>query len=73
MTEKRKGGFAALTPEQRKEISARGGRAAHALGKAHRFSSEEAKEAGRKGGLVVSQDKAHMAAIGKKGGTREKG
>jgi len=31
-------------------ISAEGGRTAHALGKAHRFTSAEAREAGKKGG-----------------------
>lgn len=41
-------GFAALTPERRKEIAAAGGLAAHRSGNAHEFSSEEAREAGKK-------------------------
>lgn len=50
MTEKKKQGFASMTPERRREISASGGRAAHAKGTAHRFTSEEASIQGRKGG-----------------------
>lgn len=37
----------------RAEVSQMGGRAAHAKGKAHEFSSEEAKIAGEKGGRAV--------------------
>lgn len=69
MTEKkRKWGFALLTPEQRKEIASKGGRAAQKRGRAHQFDSEDAREAGKKGGAKVSQDRAHMARIGAKGG-----
>ena len=65
---KRKWGFALLTPEQRKEIARKGGRAAQKRGRAHQFCSEDAREAGKKGGAKVSQDRAHMARIGAKGG-----
>ncbi len=65
---KRKWGFALLTPEQRKEIARKGGRAAQKRGRAHQFGSEDAREAGKKGGAKVSQDRAHMARIGAKGG-----
>ena len=63
-----KRGFAAMSKERQREISRMGGRAAHAKGKAHVFTSEEARIAGRKGGISVSRDRAHMAAIGRKGG-----
>src|SRR6202000_1767603 len=43
-------GFACLSAEQRAAISSAGGKAAHARGRAHQFTSEEAREAGRKGG-----------------------
>ena len=46
-------GFAAMDPERRKEIASKGGRAAHAAGTAHHFSHEDAKVAGRKGGIAV--------------------
>lgn len=53
---------------KQREISSKGGKAAHEKGTARQFTSDEAREAGRKGGEAVSQDTAHMAAIGRKGG-----
>jgi general stress protein YciG len=48
---KRGRGFASMTQEERREISSRGGKAAWACGRAHRWSTfEEAQAAGRKGG-----------------------
>jgi general stress protein YciG len=47
---KKKRGFAAMDPEKVREIAHRGGLAVHARGTAHRFTSEQAVEAGRKGG-----------------------
>ena len=43
-------GFASMDGEAQKRIAREGGRAAHAKGTAHEFTSEEAREAGRKGG-----------------------
>ncbi len=43
-------GFAAMSPQQVSEIASKGGKAAHAKGTAHEWSSEEARAAGRKGG-----------------------
>lgn len=45
---KHKGGFNAISSKRRKEIAAMGGRKAHELGKAHRFTSEEASAASKK-------------------------
>jgi hypothetical protein len=61
-------GFASMDAAKQRSIASRGGRAAHEQGTAHEFSSEEARAAGRKGGEVVSANRAHMAAIGRKGG-----
>ena len=61
-------GFASMDPSRQREIASKGGRAAHAKGTAHEWSSDEARVAGRKGGEVVSRDRAHMAAIGREGG-----
>lgn len=61
-------GFAKMDPEKQREIASKGGRAAHQRGTAHEFSTEEAREAGRKGGQAVSRDRAHMAEIGRRGG-----
>lgn len=43
-------GFASMDPEKQRKIASKGGKAAHKKGTAHEFSSEEAREAGRKGG-----------------------
>ncbi len=51
-TMNRNRGFRVMTPEQRKSIASKGGRAAHAAGTAHHWSVEEARAAGRKGGKV---------------------
>ncbi len=61
-------GFASMDPAKQKEIASKGGRAAHAKGTAHEFTSDEARVAGRKGGESVSRNREHMAAIGRKGG-----
>lgn len=45
-----KRGFASMDPEKQREIASKGGKAAHQSGNAHEFDSEEAREAGRKGG-----------------------
>ena len=63
-----KRGFASMDPSKQREIASKGGRAAHAKGTAHEFTSEEARVAGRKGGEAVSRDRAHMSAIGREGG-----
>lgn len=47
-----KRGFAAMDPERVRAISAAGGRAAHAAGTAHRWTSEAARAAGQKGGAT---------------------
>ncbi len=68
MTGKSKRGFASMDRERQREIAAKGGKAAHAKGTAHVWTASEAREAGRKGGEAVSQDRLHMSAIGKEGG-----
>jgi len=41
-------GFAGMDRERQREIASQGGRAAHASGNAHQFTSEEARLAGSK-------------------------
>lgn len=53
---------------RQREIARKGGQAAHQKGKAHQFTTEEARQAGRKGGQSVSRDREHMSAIGRAGG-----
>ena len=67
-TGKSKRGFASMDANRQREIASKGGRAAHQKGTAHEWTSDEARVAGRKGGEVVSRDRAHMAAIGREGG-----
>lgn len=45
-------GFAAMDPAKVSEIARKGGKAAHAAGTAHEFTPEEARVAGKKGGLA---------------------
>ena len=61
-------GFAAMDADQQREIASKGGRAAHEQGTAHEFSPDEARAAGRKGGVSVSKNRQHMSEIGRKGG-----
>ena len=57
-----------MESSRQREIARKGGRAAHEKGTAHEFTSDEAREAGRKGGERVSADRARMAEIGRRGG-----
>ncbi|MCE3235034.1 MAG: ral stress protein [Vampirovibrio sp.] len=63
-------GFASMDEKKQREIASKGGKAAHEKGTAHEFTSEEAREAGRKGGEAVSKDREHMSEIGRRGGER---
>ena len=45
-------GFASMDREKQREIASKGGKAAHQKGTAHEWTSEEAREAGRKGGMA---------------------
>jgi hypothetical protein len=44
-TTKKPRGFQTMTPEKRREIASSGGRAAHASGNAHQYTSEQARAA----------------------------
>ena len=57
-----------MSLEARQELARRGGQAAHALGRAHKFTPEEARVAGAKGGLKCAEDREHMSEIGRRGG-----
>lgn len=43
-------GFASMDEEKQRRIASKGGQAAHRQGSAHEWNSDEAREAGRKGG-----------------------
>lgn len=48
--DKPKTGFAAMDPEKHRELCRKAGMASHQKGTSHEWTSETAKEAGRKGG-----------------------
>jgi len=60
-------GFASMDPQRQREIASEGGRAAHEKGTAHEFTSEEAREAGRKGGQARSANRRAQAASSNSG------
>jgi general stress protein YciG len=45
-------GFASMDRAKQREIASKGGKAAHEKGSAHEWTSEEARDAGRKGGIA---------------------
>jgi uncharacterized protein len=52
MVAKEDRGFASMDRNKQREIASKGGKAAHVKGTAHEWSSQEAREAGRKGGMA---------------------
>lgn len=62
-------GFARLPKEERSAFARKGGQASRAAyqvsGKGHRFTSEEAKAAGRLGGLATAQNPENLSRAGK--------
>ena len=63
-------GFASMDPEQQREIAAEGGRAAHAAGTAHEFTSEEARRAGS---MSHKNDGNQQSGSGSRAGGNEEG
>ena len=68
--EKKKNGFQNMTPERRREIARMGGKAVHAIGLGHKYTSESGTSAGIKGGksLAAKRGSEYMAQIGRNGG-----
>ena len=50
-------GFASMDRAKQREIASKGGKAAHQKGTAHEWTAEEAREAGRKGGMASHRRK----------------
>ena len=57
-------GFASMDRQKQREIASKGGKAAHAKGTAHEWTSEEAREAGRKGGMASHRRRKEMTQSG---------
>src|SRR5512139_4287761 len=53
-------GFASMDRAKQREIASKGGKAAHQKGTAHEWTSEEAREAGRKGGMASHRRRKQM-------------
>ena len=54
-------GFASMDRTKQREIASKGGRAAHQKGTAHEWTREEAREAGRKGGIMSHRPRPEEA------------
>jgi general stress protein YciG len=48
----RRRGFASMDPALQRRLAVEGGKASHVSGRGHKWTAEEAREAGRKGGLI---------------------
>jgi general stress protein YciG len=65
-------GFASMDRAKQREIASKGGKAAHQKGTAHEWTSEEARDAGRKGGIASHRRRREMMQQSDGGaGTRE--
>ena len=53
-------GFASMDRAKQREIASKGGKAAHQKGTAHEWTSEEAREAGRQGGMASHRRRKQM-------------
>jgi uncharacterized protein len=56
-------GLADFSKERRREVASRGGKKAHFLGKAHKYTSAEGRAAGKKGSARQLQVRAEKAAL----------
>ena len=54
-------GFASMDRSKQRDIASKGGKAAHQKGTAHEWTSEEAREAGRKGGMASHRRKQEQS------------
>ena len=54
-------GFASMDRGKQREIASKGGKAAHQKGTAHEWTSEEAREAGRKGGMASHRRRKELS------------
>lgn len=69
-------GFASMDPARQREIASQGGKAAHAKGTAHEFTSEEARRAGSMSHgnrQSASASASGTSRASSKGGNRQSG
>lgn len=56
-------GFASMDRAKQREIASKGGKAAHQKGTGHEWTSEEAREAGRKGGMTRRGGRGKLPSV----------
>jgi len=56
-------GFAAMDPEKQRAIAKKGGKVAHEKKVAHEWTVDEARVAGRKGGVAVHSNRPHRRTV----------
>ena len=66
-------GFASMDEDKQRAIASEGGKAAHEKGTAHEFDSEEAREAGRKGGQARASNSGSSESSSHSGGSQGSG
>ena len=64
-------GFASMDRAKQREIASKGGKAAHQKGTAHEWTSEEARDAGRKGGIASHQRRREQTQSGERDGSSD--
>lgn len=64
-------GFASMPKWKQREIASKGGRAAHAKGTAHEWTSGEAQAAGRKGGTLSRGGRGKLIPLSKEDEAKE--
>ena len=64
-------GFASMDRAKQRDIASKGGKAAHQKGTAHEWTSEEARDAGRKGGLASHKRRREQMMTGGGGASSE--
>ena len=62
-------GFARVPKETLRNWASLGGKVAQHNRSAHRFTSETARAAGKRGGEAIAKDREHMRELGRRGGT----
>jgi general stress protein YciG len=62
-------GFASMDRAKQREIASKGGKAAHQKGTAHEWTSEEARDAGRKGGIASHRRRREQMGLGGSNGS----
>ena len=66
-------GFASMDRAKQRDIASKGGKAAHQKGTAHEWTSEEARDAGRKGGLASHKRRREQMMTGNAGAAADSG